>query len=137
MRAQVANARELADTCTYRLIAVDATNHSAQDTAYSNPRFHAVLRKAIKGRGNVFSVHDVAFVDFLCFAHLSNINLQRCGSSQLNIYYDERLALARSNIGKHVGQKIDGPRGEASMIEIVEETVAAAAAPPVASRYAV
>lgn len=118
MHAQVTDAAALADTSAYKRIPEDAANHRAGDTEYSNPRFHALLKACFRGRHGVYTVHDVAFADCMCFAHLTGENLQRVPPATLVSTYAEYVATAIANMGTHNGIKLG--TDEESTIDVVK-----------------
>ena len=73
------------------------------DKPFTCPTFHAVLRGSLKGRGGVYTVHDVAFVDFICDAFLRQVNLQKkSASSGFDKTYREFVATARQVEGQNI-----------------------------------
>ena len=92
---------KVADELTYR----DAT----PDKPFTSPKFHAVLRAALKGRRGSYTAHDIAFVNFICDAALRQVNLQKKSTSGLEESYLLMVAEARKLEGMEIRADDEDP----------------------------
>ena len=72
------------------------------------------MRTALKGRRGAYTVHDVAFVTFICDAALRQTNLQKKSPASVEAEYQALVA----NVGKQQGKLIQAGE-DASTITIV------------------
>ena len=82
-----------------------ATSKSYRDVdgvKYAAPPFVAALRAGIKGRENVYTPHDVAYVDFICAAKLLDYNLQKMSAKGTPAQFAAFSAEAHEHVGKEV-----------------------------------
>ena len=97
-------------------LAADKGYRDEDGKPFTAKAFHMVLRGAFKGRGDRFTTHDVALAEFICDAHLRNVNLQKlsskagCGPSYLKVL---------EAIKPHAGKEFSDAAGD-STITIVE-----------------
>ena len=92
--AQFTDGVKVAEERTYR--------DDTADTPFSSPTFHAVLRTALKGRRSAYTVHDIAFVNFICDAALRQVNLQKLSAAGLQEGYDMMVTDAQKVEGKDI-----------------------------------
>lgn len=113
------NTSEVGKKRLYRLIAREAPNYRDSDTAFSNPLFHELLEACFSRRGaRSYTVHDVAFVDCMCMAHLTQVNLQGMKLPKLTKQYNDFVGFARANLGEHTGLQLGSE--EESTITVVD-----------------
>ena len=91
--SQMRDGEEIAKLFSYRQL--------PGGTSYSNPKFHAVLRKSLKGRDNKFTTHDAAFVDLICDCQFRKLDMQKMSVKGIGGHYAKFLDIAKKNLGTH------------------------------------
>ena len=69
---------------------------------YAAPAFVAALQASIKRRKTDFTVHDLAYVDFICKSQLKGANLQKASAKGPPADYFAALQEAKEMAGKTV-----------------------------------